>query len=93
MVIEVFPMNHKNFMHPAYILTGTVIFTAALPSEGGVVCIDRHLMCAPPPIQMGDMPEDGPHGPSRNAPLLTLTSTAAFTDSTTSMWLGPRYEV
>jgi hypothetical protein len=80
----------KPMIFAGYLFIGATIVTTLL-SERGVGC-DRHVVCAPLPFQMPDMPEDGGHTPSHNAPLIRAVSTAAFTGSvSSSIPLGPRY--
>lgn len=72
-----------------YTAVGVTVLAAILPSEGAV-WLSTDLMCGPPPLQMADMSEDGPHAPLHNEHLVTR---AAFTGSTSSVWLGPQFVV
>jgi hypothetical protein len=75
--------DNKPFMYVGYIFATTLIGATTLPSEGAV-CLDSHLLCAPLPIQMGDLPnEDGPQAPRPTTPLGALASStaSAFTGS------------
>jgi hypothetical protein len=63
-------------------LAGLGFVTGIIPSEG-VPCMDIRLMCAPLPIQMGDMPsEDDPLAPSPSPLTIFTSASASFTGST-----------
>jgi hypothetical protein len=78
----------KSLMYGGGLFTSLAVFACTLPSEG-VVCIDIHLLCAPPPLQMGDLPsEDGPQAPGRSPLTVTASASMNFTGSSLPIRTG-----
>jgi hypothetical protein len=68
--------DYKGLIYGGGLFAGAAVLAATLPSDGAV-CVDNHLLCAPLPVQMGDLPsEDGPRAPSPS-PLTVAASTVA----------------
>jgi len=70
--------DYKGIIYVGSLFTGAAIFAATIPSDGAV-CIDTRLLCAPPAVQMGDLPsEDGPQALSE-PPRVTAGGTGGGT--------------
>jgi hypothetical protein len=66
------PKDSKPFIFSGGLFASAAIASTIVPSEDAV-CLDNRLMCAPRPVQMGDLPsEDAPQpGPAVNAWIVT----------------------
>jgi hypothetical protein len=71
--------DHKYLIYGGGLFAGVAVATPILPSDA-VFCVDNRVMCAPLPVQMGDLPsEDGPQPIHTLNPLLVAGSTATLT--------------
>lgn len=71
--------DNRALIYGGGLIAGAAVLATVTHSDGAV-CIDNHLMCAPLPIQMGDLPsEDRPQAPEPGRLLTVAGSTVAFT--------------
>jgi hypothetical protein len=73
---------HRDFdmIKDGCILATAAALTGAFAPDG-TICVDNHLLCAPLPIQMGDLPSErgpeAPHPALRAANLSVIASTGS----------------